>query len=346
MSQKKLKTAILGLSEDGLDLLDAADRSDLFEIMAVADANIELAEKIAQRYDCQPFDDFRQLMVQNMAEVLLAASPIHLCDEYIRAALKAGVHVVKLSPPSLDFEHMAELMRTAKKNDANYFVAVLGCYSPGFNHLREYIRQQESVGRFHLVTANCFVPQQTEDPHSRWLGDPKLAGGGVLLQNCYALIDQIISYFGLPQQVYSLNTNQAPDKQQRLSITEDTAIVTMKFTDTLLANVIASRTFGPARQELVIHGADKNITADENSMIIRSNDGEIISEYAATASSTDAKQKMLEDFVERLTPSENESPAHDEVNDLNTIAVIESAYLSARTAMPEDPARLLSLVKA
>ena len=87
----------------------------------------------------------------------------------------------------------------------------------------------------------------------------------------------------------------------------------------------------------MIHSADENVTANENSMIIRDSSGEIISEYSASATSTDAKQKMLEDFVERLDPSQEEPLAHDEANDLNTIAVIESAYLSARTSAPETP---------
>ena len=71
----------------------------------------------------------------------------------------------------------------------------------------------------------------------------------MLLYECWEIIDQISLNFGLPQQVYCpvLSTvegvagSAAPDRQQRLYLTEDSAIVTMKFNDTLSGNLLAGR---------------------------------------------------------------------------------------------------------
>ena len=46
-----------------------------------------------------------------------------------------------------------------------------------------------------------------------------------------------------------------------------------------------------------------------------------------------------------VLPEENVLGA-DEDACLNNMAVIESAYLSARTAMPEEPSRILQLTNA
>ena len=345
MSQQKLNAAILGLNEEGLDLLAAVEKSGLFEIEAVAESDVEIAEEIAKRYDCQAFTDYRQLIVRSKVDVLLAAAPIHLCDEHIRSALKENIHVLKLCPGGLNFENTAELIRMGRKSEASYSIAVTERFSPGFTQLREYMKEQESVGKFNLITASCFVPQEIEKTQDRWLWDPMLAGGGVLLRRCYGIIDQIVSYFGLPQQVYSLNSNHAPDKQQRLSITEDTAIVTMKFSDTLFANIVASRILGPTTQTLRLHSIYGNVTTTENSMTVCENNGEKLQEYNFESSRINSMQKMLESYADEIISLDEEIDKPEAGNALNVAAVIESAYLSARTSLPEEPARLLSLVK-
>ncbi len=46
MGEEKLKSAILGLNEEGLELLDAIDRAGAFDIVAVGDSRTKLAENI------------------------------------------------------------------------------------------------------------------------------------------------------------------------------------------------------------------------------------------------------------------------------------------------------------
>ena len=45
-----------------------------------------------------------------------------------------------------------------------------------------------------------------------------------------------------------------------------------------------------------------------------------------------------------LEPGSNNLFA-DELADLNNMAVIESAYLSARTGMPEEPSRIMDMIE-
>ena len=97
----------------------------------------------------------------------------------------------------------------------------------------------------YLVTASCTT---VNEKFESWQTDPKLAGGGVLLYDCYEIIDQIITNFGIPQKVYALGSSTAGDKQQRLYLTENTALLTMKFSDTLFATLQASNSFGPPRK--------------------------------------------------------------------------------------------------
>src|SRR4030067_2014442 len=98
MSAGRLKTAVLGISERGVSLLEAAQGVEELEIVAVADRETNLAEKVAAESNCAFYNDYRQLIIQNQLDCLLVAAPIHTCDEYVRVGIKKWFNVLKLAP--------------------------------------------------------------------------------------------------------------------------------------------------------------------------------------------------------------------------------------------------------
>lgn len=343
MTDRKLKIAAIGLNDQIEQLLDIAWESDYYDIVAVGDERAERTEVFARKYECQTFTDYRQLIVQTETDFLLFGSPIHLCAEFIRLGIQQKRHILKLCPPALDFEQLAEFHRAAQKEQVLFHVMQHGRFSLPFEHIRRYITHPEPAQTWHLISAVCHVPMETLAATNRWLNDPKTAGGGVLLQNCYDLIDELVLCFGLPQRIYALTINQAPDKQQRLSLTEDTAILSMQFTDNLVAQLCASRTLGPARRHLRIHGKTQHLTATEEEVVIYDNAGSLLEQTQYIDDTLPSKQRMLENLALSLIDPENHTLYPPPGCDLDTFAVIESAYLSNRTGMPEQPSRILNL---
>jgi predicted dehydrogenase len=342
MERKKLKTAIVGLGGEGMKLLSIANDSEYLDVCAVADNDGELAEKTARTYDCSGYYDYRQLIIQNQLDVVIVSEPMHLSIELIRLAIDRKCHVLKLPPAALDFEQVVELFRHSKKQGVKYVTANASCFSGGFKRLREFI-EFEGVEKFHLISAVCNVAGDTDRPENRWLTDPGFAGGGVVLHNCYQLINQIIQNFNMPEKVYSLSVNNAPDKQQRVLTTEDSAVITMQFHDTQMANLTTSRTFGPFEQFLRLHTKDRFVTATTDRFIVSANNGEIISDSVYEAGAAEWTGDMLDDFaLNVLEPNEYNSVV-DPKFDLLTMAVIQSAYISAKTSMPEEPSRILQI---
>jgi len=344
MAKDKLKTGILGLNNEGRLLLEAACDTGLFEITAVGDRDGEFAEKIAEKYLCPSFDDYRQLVIQSQLDVLFVIDPLSLCNEYVHSAIKKGVNIIKLIPPSLNFEQMAELSGLCKKENVKYIVLNRSRFAPGFGALRDFL-SSGGCADFHLIDALCNEPFPIKDSGDRWLSDPKLAGGGVLLRNCYELIDVMISNFGLPQQIYSLTTNYAPDKQQRLSTTEDSAVVTMKFSDTLIGNIISSRVLGPRKAQINVYGKEKYLSATEDKFTIFDNMGQIVENFQYQNEIDELTLEMLKNIGLGLLMPETNRIFGNVEEDLSNMAVIESAYLSSRTAMPEEPLRILNMIR-
>ncbi len=354
MSQSKLKTAVLGLDDGGQRLLKAATQTDYFQIQAVADRDTTLAEKTADEYKCVFYDDYRQLVIQNQLDCLLIAAGMYSCEKQIRTAMKKKFNVLKLAPAARNFEEAAEFVQLAKDENIKFAVANPLRFAQSFLALGDFL-QQGRIEQVFLITAFCNFGQphqQDQKQHKElstsqriWQTDPKLAGGGVLLRSCYGIIDQIILKFGVPEQIYSLNMNQAQDKQQRLYLAEDTAVITMKFNDVLIGNIIAFQRdgIGPREELLRIYGKDKVLTVNDRKLAVSDGLKQTTEELVYDDEELCRMTGQLTNFaLSILSPTEHKLNSSAEEN-LRVMAVIDSAYLSARTGMPEEPGRILKM---
>ena len=178
-----------------------------------------------------------------------------------------------------------------------------------------------------------------------WHADPKLAGGGVLLHDCYPLVDQILWNFPIPQQVYALITNQAPDKQQRLYLTEETAVVSLKFAEALMANLVATRRHDLAGNEttLTIYGKDAVLTVTDDQVTLSTGCEHNDQVWRYDETSQDVLERVLSSFSASVRAPDEHPLFSSGAANLANMAVFESAYLSARTGFPEEPTRILRI---
>ena len=341
MSKGRLKTAVLGLTGRGELLLEALRGVDYFDIQAVADKDTSLAEKIAGQCQCAPFDDYRQLIIQNQLDCLLVAAGIHSCDEFVRTAMKKKFNIFKLAPAARDFEEAVEFVRLSEEQNIKFAVGNPRRFGRSFIALREFL-QQGKIEHVFLMTAVCSVG---DGPCPGWQTDPKLAGGGVLLHNCYWVIDQMVTNFGLPRQVYSLGTNNAQDKQQRLYLTEDTSVVTMKFSDIFIGNLVATRRAGtgPKEEFIKLYGKDRILRVCDKRVTLCDGGGQTIEELEHADDEHFCMKEQLKNFALSILQPEGNKLCSSGSENLQDMAVIDSAYLSARTGFPEEPGKVLQM---
>jgi predicted dehydrogenase len=341
MARETLTTAVLGLDDSGRHMLEAAASTGLFQIKAVADLDQHKAQKAAAQYGCEAYADYRQLIVQNQFDCLLVAADIHTCDEQLRVAMKKKFHLLKLAPPARNFEECLEYVRMAESEKVQFAVGNPGRYRSAWTTVHELLARG-AIEQVFLIAARYSIGAAEQRP---WRNDPKLAGGGVLLHECYPIVDHILRSFPVPEQVYALTTNQAPDKQQRLYLTEDTAVVCMKFGDTLTASLVATRRhqIGPDRLSVEIHGRGTRLTLMDNRVTLDTPEGQEGQQWQYDEGQRLAMERLLSSFALSLLAPGEHTHASSAAENLRNMAVLESAYLSARTGFPEEPARILRL---
>lgn len=340
MGPESLTTAILGLNETGRCMLAAAASTGLFRIQAVADLDPQRAEKAAREYQCEAFTDYRQLVVQNQLDCLLVAAETHTCDEQIKTAIKRKSNILKASPPARTFGEALEFVEMAQAENVQFAIANLGRFRAGSLMAHDLIAQGQ-LGHVYLIAASCAFSGKDRPA---WQIDPQVAGGGVLLHDCYPVFDQLLRDFPLPEQVYALKTNCAPDKQQRLSLTEDTAVLSMRFSDAFIGSLVATRSseIQAGRLCVEIHGKEGRLAiTDSEVLLTRSGQEDRRWRYEETDQAL--MERLLSSFAQSLrTPDQNPFPGSGPDN-LRNMALLEAAYLSARTGFPEEPARILRM---
>jgi len=319
MNGPPLKTAVLGLNNTGKMLLEAALQTECLNVTAVADSDTNLAQQIGTSYGCAFYDDYRQLIIQNQLDCLLVAAPTYTCAEYIITALKKKFNIFKIPPLARNFGESAEFAKLAQTEGVKFVVANLDRLAQSALAMRTHILNKQAERVFFILAAAG--SPASDSPQANWRNDPILAGGGTILHDCWDTIDLITSNFGIPQQVYCVAGSTAPDRQQRLYLTEDTAVITMKFSDTLSGTLLE---------------------CDDNHFEVTGAKGRtrrkrFDDDYPGRM------KKALENFAAGLLSPDKNILISTVGENLKNMAVIEAAYLSARTGMPEEPARILKI---
>jgi len=337
---ERLKTGVLGLNENGLLLLQAASELDCFVIEAVADKDTRRADTLAAQYNCAAYDDYRQFIIQNQFDCLLIAAGLHNCDEYVRAAIRKKTHILKLAPPARNFEEAVELLNLTETNRVNFAAAVPLRFCESFQKLAKLL-EQNRLGEVFLITG--WVKGHQQFP--AWRNDRRLAGGGILLYECYELIEQMISSYAVPEKVYALATSEAADRQKRCYLTEDVTAVSMKFSETCFGNLVAinRKELGPERVSLTVYGTKKTVEATRKRFVLKNRSGRTEQEAVYENDRKYCFGRALENFALAISNPDKYKHTNSLRKELESIAVIDSAYLSARTGFPEEPLNLLQI---
>jgi predicted dehydrogenase len=239
------------------------------------------------------------------------------------------------------FEESFEYVRMAEAEGVQFAVANPARFQGSFMAAHDMLTQGRLEHPF-LVSVCCSFSAAAP---SAWQTDPGLAGGGVLLHDGYPLLDQLLWSFPLPAQVYALKTNRAADKQQRLYLTEDTALVCLTFTEALMGSLVATRAdaAGPHKVSIEIHAKEARLLVTPDLVELRTRDSHGGLTWQYEEDEQVAIERLLASFARSVSAPADHPLASSGQENLRNMAVLEAAYLSAKTGVPEQPARILRL---
>ncbi|HNQ24787.1 MAG TPA: Gfo/Idh/MocA family oxidoreductase [Phycisphaerae bacterium] len=333
----RLRTALLGLSGAGADYLQALRADEQFELVAIGDPDVELLRRVVQGTGARGYEDLRSLIVEQSREplqALVVALEPPASPELLLIAAQRGLPVFLKPPAARTFAELAKLTAGFAAAGCPLIVARPWSAEPAFALLRE---PGAGVGHLCHATAQIRVPLP---PLAGWAGDAARAGGGVLLHGAYELIDLLVGTLGVPAQLWAQRSLAVPPGMPRSYDTEDAVVVGMVLPGGATAALSACRAseVRTAHWSLRLLGSAGSLDVSPSGLLVES--VEPGHGTSVPVHTTKPIAPALGAFGAALragiTPTESAAAAH-----LPTLAVIETAYLSARTGAPETPARLL-----
>lgn len=332
---ESLPVAVVGLGAFGRGVLAALRESPQVRVVALADRDRVLAERVGREFALPAYSDTRQLLSQTRPMAVYLAVPPMEAAEVLFACAERGIHVWKEPPLARSLEEAVAFVRRMEKARLKFAIGTQGRLAPGYRRAWQ-LRQKPSpvfLGRAHYLF--------NWGPDLGWRADRASAGGGALLHLGYHVIDLMVWMLGLCEEVYGLAAAGAglPPRPGGTD-TEDTASAILRYGASCMATVVTTRCSGPVSQEVSLHGRGGSLVARGESCLLRDADGNVLEHLSQPASPLDLFRLQGESFARAIIEDARVYECSARENLLNQ-AVIEAIYLSDKTGQGESPARLL-----
>jgi predicted dehydrogenase len=222
------RLGFLGVGWIGRRRMEAIARSGLAEVVAVADASPEVAAQAASAIPgaatLRSFDE----MLETRIDGVVIATPSALHAGQAVAALERGLHVFCQKPLARNAEETRRVIAAARAADRLLGVDLSYRFINGMKMIRQLIRNGElgEVFSCGLVFHNAYGPDKA------WFYDPRLSGGGCVIDLGIHLVDLALWALDFPpvRQVSSRLFARGRPLVDRVSQVEDfaAAIITLE----------------------------------------------------------------------------------------------------------------------
>lgn len=332
-----MKVGLMGLGRGGRFVAKALLASSWCRLVAVGSHDSTHIEQFnIEHPDIATHNDFRSLVVSASMDALFVAVPPFLRVNNLALAAERGLPVWMLTPAARRFDEAVSILERFEAAATPIVVSRIWGEEPA---LRPDALGLDQAGRFFLGRGNARV---CLEENFDWRGDSQRAGGGVVLYRAYGLIDIIVQAMGTPSAVYAVLSGASRPGTQFPYDTEDTAGLVCQYASGAIATISACWTAGPAAWSVELQGTAQSIHIESDHVCVRDRAG--TTELARHVRPPNPFSAQVENFLSGLRshPAHLTSTLRDH---LATMAVIQAAYLSARTGQPESPGTIFEMHK-
>jgi predicted dehydrogenase len=188
------RLGFLGTGWIGLNRMEAILATGKADAAAVYDPNLAMAKKALERAPgarlCVSFAD----MLRERLDGIVIATPSALHAEQCVEALSAGVSVFCQKPLGRDAGEVARVLQAAQAADRLLGVDLSYRHTAAMQAIRKEVRN----GTLGKVFAADLVFHNAYGPQSPWFWDPRLSGGGCLIDLGIHLVDLALWLLDFP----------------------------------------------------------------------------------------------------------------------------------------------------
>jgi predicted dehydrogenase len=157
------------------------------KLLACADIDLRRAESLALSYGAVALEDWRDLLVRPDIDIVIVSTLHDSLAEITLAAINAGKHVLVEKPAARSAEELVSVIATAKKSKIKVHVGFNHRYHRSLQKAKEIV-DSGVLGDLMFIRAR-YGHGARVGYDKEWRADPKLSGGGELIDQGPHLID-------------------------------------------------------------------------------------------------------------------------------------------------------------
>ncbi|MDD4003079.1 MAG: Gfo/Idh/MocA family oxidoreductase [Clostridia bacterium] len=220
MSKGKLRIGIIGLGRISPMHIVPAVNLPQSKLIAVCDIVKDRAEKVAQRYNCSYYTDYRQMLDTEKLDAVHICLPHYLHGTVSMYAFNKGVNVLCEKPMTIELKEAEKCVEEAKRLNVKYGI-IFQCR---YNNSSVLVKNALISGRLgKIISARSTLTwKRTEDYYaeSDWKGTWDKEGGGVVIDQAIHSID-LVNWF-IDSKAVKVSANIAKRSDKNILV-EDTA---------------------------------------------------------------------------------------------------------------------------
>ena len=230
-SSQTFRVGLVGCGRISKNHLEAIDKIDGLELIAVCDIDPERAKRAGAEWKVPYFKSYERMLAESKTDVVTIATPSGLHPAQGIAAAEAGKHVVMEKPMAISLTGADALLHACDKAGVQLFVVKQNRLNPPVQLLKRAV-DRNRFGRIYL--ASCAVhwarPQEYYD-QAPWRGTWEFDGGAFMNQASH-YVDLIQWLMGPVESVMAKTATLA-----RRIETEDTGVAILKFRNGALGSI-------------------------------------------------------------------------------------------------------------
>ncbi len=208
-----LKIGLVGVGGISHSHIDAWEKMEDAELIAMCDIRPERMEKFPDKHR---YTDFDEMLANEEFDIIDICLPTYLHADFAVKAMEKGINVITEKPISLKEEDIDRVYKTAEKNNVKFMVAQVLRFWPEYELLKE-IYETKKYGKLlsgTMTRLGCY-PRWSWDG---WMMDEKRSGLVPFDLHIHDL-DFMVYAFGMPKVAHQFRS-KLPD-QDFISISYD-----------------------------------------------------------------------------------------------------------------------------